>query len=175
MQILIDSTIRPNTKKTSEQDEISGFLRKLASVVAQIYTTFSKIAENSRIEINKLEIKYEGSWKKQAEILKSKGNFGVITATASIAIFAIGLTFANPGDRAFVKLMSEHVPNACQIFNSRYEANQKQHEAVGQLAYQQIQDKSNKTQSEGNLKDQFAQVLQAEIQRLRSASAQTGG
>lgn len=157
-----DRKIRPDTES---------YLRNLASLIAKIFTTFSQISQNDRKEITRLEDKYTDSNLKSARLLETKGSLAWKTAALSLVVFAGSLAFNNVNDRKFVELVSQKVPDVARLFESRYDASQKENDSVASLRLTQIQDKTTKAQTEGNIKDQFAQVLQAEIQRLRSAAA----
>ena len=74
-------------------------------------------------------------------------------------------------DKKFVQLVADKAPDLVRLFDSSHEANIKNRDTLAQLEWSKLQDKNTKSQSDGNIKDQFAQVLQAEIQRLRSASS----
>ncbi len=133
--------------------------------------TFSQIAQNDRKEISDLEIKFKVLSFDSADLTRSRGNWTLGTALATFTVFAASTAFMNPNDRAFVKLISDKTPDLLRVFDARREAQIQSKNSLAQLEMTKMQDKNNKAQSEGNTKEQFAQVLQAEIQRLRSASA----
>jgi hypothetical protein len=152
-------------------DDSDGFLRKLACLVAQIYSTFSQISQNERSEIVQFELKYKTHSFESSDMTRTRGKFALGFACISMGIFVASLAFANMNDRKFVQLASEKAPDLARLFDASHEANIKNRDSLAQLEMSKLQDKNNKSQSDGNIKDQFAQVLQAEIQRLRSASS----
>ncbi len=154
--------------KTDDQD---GFLRKLACLVAQIYSTFSQVSQNERSEIVQLELKYKTHSFESSDLTRSRGKLALGCACISLAIFTASVGFANMNDKKFVQLVADKAPDLVRLFDSSHEANIKNRDTLAQLEWSKLQDKNTKSQSDGNIKDQFAQVLQAEIQRLRSASS----
>lgn len=168
------SSINPvssSDPRISENVETNNFMRRLAGLVAEVYATFSKISQNDRQEIARIEKKYTLSTTGHADSLRSQGNIQMGAAFAAVAAFAIATAIANPNDQAFVKKMSEHVGGFSQLFVQQSMGNQKNFEGLSSIQFQKLQDKSSRSQSDGNIKETFAQVLQAEMQRHRSASA----
>lgn len=165
------------TQKSPEEKCIEpqeSFLRTLAKTVAQIYTMFSEIAQNDRAEIVRLECNYKIHSFQSADLMRSLGKIGFASACLSMIVFAASMGMSNVNNQKFVQLASEKVPMLTKMFESQREGTIKSQDAISQLEYAQMQDKHNKAQSEGNAKEQFASVLQAEIQRLRSAATANG-
>lgn len=166
-------TLSPIITKTIafKNDESDGFLRKLAALVAQIYATFSQISQNDRLEINSLEFRYKEHSFESADLMRTRGNLSLGFATISVLLFAASLGFANTNDTKFIQLIAEKTPDLLKLFDSSREANIKNRETLAQIEGIRLQEKNTKTQNENGTKEQFAQVLQAEIQRLRTAAA----
>lgn len=154
-----------------KSDDTEGFMRKLAALVARIYVTFSQISQNERTEIHVLEIKYKAHSYESADLMRSRGRLSLGCAAISLLLYAGSLAWTNTNDSKFIQLVSEKSPEIVKLFDHSREASIKSREALAQIAFSRIQDKNSKSQSEGNIKEQFAQVLQSEIQHLRSASA----
>jgi hypothetical protein len=169
-------SVSPVSAKTTSipHDEPQNILRRLALLVAQIYTTFSQISQNERSEIVQLEMNFKSHNIESASMMRSRGNLALGTACLSLMLFAASQGFANVNDKKFVQLAGEKVPEFVRLFDTRGEANIRNTDSLSQLEMTKLQDKNNKSQSDGNIKDQFTQVLQAEIQRLRSASSSAG-
>lgn len=151
--------------------ETGSFLRKLAAIVAQIYVTFSQISQNERFEITNLELEYKKHSFQTADMIRSSGRLAFIGACTSLFLFATSFACVNMNDTKFVQLISDKSPEVFKLFEHSRQANSKGFDSVAQLEYARLQDKNNKSASDSNVKEQFAQVLQAEIQRLRTASA----
>jgi hypothetical protein len=160
-----------NTAVIYKSDDTNGFLRKLAALVAQIYVTFSQISQNERNEVVKLELKFKKHSFESADLMRAKGNLGLGFACISVILFGASVGFANTNDTKFIQLVSEKCPDVVRLFDSSREGKIKSQETLASLESIRLQDKNNKSQTDGNIKEQFAQALQAEIQRLRSASA----
>jgi hypothetical protein len=171
-------SIHPLTSVSSKcvvltSDDTTGFLRKLASLVAQIYTTLSKISQSERTEIVNFELKYKANSFESADMTRTRGQLSLGVACISLAISAAAFGFTNLNDRKFVQITAEKAPEIARLFDTSREAGIKDRDALAGLEMTKLQDKNNKTQNDGNIKEQFAQVLQAEIQLLRSAAARS--
>jgi hypothetical protein len=160
-----------NAKPPIVRENTDGFLRKLAALVAQIYTTYSQIAQNDRQEIHRLEATFKVHSFESADLTRSRGNLALGAACLSLFLFAISMGFANSNDRKFVQLASEKAPDVIRLFDSHRDGSIKRQESLAQIEMTKIQDKNSRSQTDGNIKEQFASVLQAEIQRHRSAAA----
>ena len=154
-----------------KSDDTNGFLRKLAALVAQIYSTFSQISQNERSEIVQFELKYKTHSFESADMTRTRGQMSLGFACLSLAISAAALGFTNMNDRKFVQIAAEKAPDIARLFDTSREAKIKNRDTLAGLEMTKLQDKNNKSQTDGNIKEQFAQVLQAQIQLLRSASA----
>ncbi len=164
--------VSSTTEPRIHQDEAtSNFMRRLAGLVADIYATFSQISQKDRQEITHLEKKYTIATMSSADATRAQGKAALATAIVGLVVLAVSTAIQNPNDQLFVQKMSDQAPQLGQLFSSQYSATQKGYDGVAGIQYQKLQDKSSRAQSDGNLKETFAQVLQAEIQRLRSASA----
>ncbi len=164
IQALSSSSITESKVNTSN-------LRELAELVARIYLIFSKISQSDRKETSDLEIKFKIYSIQSADLMRSRGNWALGTALLTFTAFAASLAFTNANDKKFVQLLSEKTPDLLRVFDARREADIRSKDSLAQLEMTKMQDKNNKSQSEGNTKEHFAQILQAEIQRLRSASS----
>jgi hypothetical protein len=162
--------IAPNAPEKFENPRES-FLRHLSQIVAEIYTTFSQMAENDRKHMLQLEMQFKKHSFDASDSMKSRGNLALASAVISLLVFAASFGLTNSNEQKFVQLASEKIPMITNIFDTRSEANIKTKDSVAQLEYSQLQEKHNKTQTDSNTKEQFASTLQAEIQRLRSAAS----
>lgn len=160
----IGSHIHPN-------EETNNFMRNLAALLAHIYTTFSRISQNDRKEIVNLEQKYSLSVIRSSDAMRSQGTVSTVAAVASLILLAVSFPMVSTNDQRFVQKMSEHAPDIANLIGTRHQAAGRSAEALSQVELQKVQDKSNRAQSDGNIKEAFAQVLQAEIQRHRAASS----
>jgi hypothetical protein len=151
--------------------ESGSYLHKLAALVALIYTTFSDISQKERGEIVRLEQQYSVYAKESADLTRSRGNLAFATACLCMMVFAASFALTNPNDKKFVQLASEKLPDFMKIIDGHREGAIKSKDSLAQLEMTRMQEKTNKASSEGNMKEQFASVLQTEIQRLRSASS----
>jgi hypothetical protein len=154
-----------------KEEEMRTFLRELASLVAEIFATFSEIARKERDEIHQLEKTYTLHSRESADLTRSRGNWALGSAIASITVFTVSLAFTNANDRKFVQFISEKTPDFIRPFDAHREAAIRNKDALSQLEMSKIQDKNNHSQSESSSKDQYTQVLQAAIQEARSAAA----
>lgn len=146
-------------------------LNKLAALVAQIYLTFSQISQNERKETLLCEQSYKLLSNESADLTRSKGRIAIASALVGIAIFAASAPIPNMNDKKFVQLISERVPEFFKLWDTDRDSSIQKKNALTQLESIKLQDKNNRSQTDGNLKEQFSQALQAEIQRIRSASS----
>lgn len=166
--------------QTSQKDPVhvnqktDNFLRKVAKLVAQIYTLFSEISQHDKKEIQRLEFKYTLATHDSASLTKAQGKVALTTSIVGIGILAASLGISNRNDQLFVQKISEQAPALSQLFTMHQAANGKTADSIAAIQYQKLQDKSSKSQTDGNIKDSFAQVLQAELQRHRAASSANG-
>jgi hypothetical protein len=170
------SSITPVTSaepRIHEDAETNNFRHRLACLVAEIYATFSQVSQNDRQEITRLEAKYTLATHNSADATIEQGDLAMKIAV--LEVFACSISIAvgasNQNDGLFVQKMSDQIPQIAQLFTAQTAANQKNFDGIGQIQLQNLQDKTSRAQSDGNMKESFAQVLQAEIQRLRSASS----
>ena len=162
------------TQPKSAPENTQSFLRRLATLVAQIYTTFSQIAQNDTLELHRLEVTYKIQSYGIADLTRSRGNVALGTACISLFLFATSMGFVNENDRKFVQLVSSEAPRIAELFNSQRDAAMKRKESHVQIDGQKITDKISRLHADSSVKDQFASVLQAEIQRCRSAASFQG-
>ena len=147
-----------------KNDDTGSFMYKLAGLLAQIYATFSKISQNDQLAIVKLEADYKKHSYEIADLLHSRGNASLGMAIVSTAVFATSLAFANTNDQKFIQLMSEKAPILASLFDNARDGKMKTREAQMQIEYTKLQEKTNKSQNEGNIKSEFARALEAQMQ-----------
>ena len=164
IQALSPSGVSSDKEKTSN-------LRELAQLVARVYLIFSKISQSDRQEASDLEIKFKIYSIQSADLMRSRGDWALASALLTFTTFAASLAFTNANDQKFVDLVSKKIPDLLRVFDARKEADIRSKDSLAQLEMTKMQEKNSKSQSEGNTKEQFTQILQAEIQRLRSASS----
>ena len=157
-----------------KSDDAKSFMRTLAVLVARIYATFSEFNQKERKEIHQLELSYKQHSFQSADLMRSRGKIALVGACFNMLFFAGSFAFRNTNDMKFVQLVSQQAPEVSKLFENSREAEIRSTDALAQLENTRMLDKNNKSQSDGNIKEQFAQALQAEIQRLRSASASAG-
>lgn len=172
MDLFIHKTTAVQPKAVPENTEC--FMKKLAALVAQIYSTFSQKSQNDIHEIFRLETSYKINAHEIADLTRSRGNMALGTACVSLLFFAASLGFANENERKFVQLASNEAPRIAQLFESQRDASIKRKESRLQIDQIKLNDQTNRSHSDSNVKDQFASVLQAEMQRRRSASSFQG-
>lgn len=152
-------------------DAARSYMHTLAALVAEIYVMFSQIAQNERKETSQLEQKFTLANRQVASSIRSQGSLAGWSGCASVVASLAALAWANHTDQSAVQKLSEgFVSGGTQLLLKGHEANSTNHSASAQIFSQKMQEKMNR-QQDGNVKEPFAQVLQAEMQRLRSASA----
>lgn len=159
-----------------EDEKTNSFLHRLASLVANIYITFSELSQKERQEVVLTEKEVTFFTNKSCEALTSQSSVSAKASIAALVVFtvAFGCSFGN--DRILVQKISDHIPTvANHLYGVEQQTTSKNYDALTTVKQTKLQDKSAKAQSEGNIKESFAQVLQAEINRLREAAPGKNG
>ena len=145
-------------------------LRSLAQMVSLIYAVYSQMAQHDREEVNALEKSYRMSSLESADLKRSLGNWTFAAATLGCGVFLVSLG-REANNQKFLQFCSERMPDLFRILNAPKEANMHNIDSLNSLKTNQMQDKNNQVQADSNGKDQFTQILQAEMQRVRSAAS----
>ncbi len=172
MELVTNSNLVTFSESQMFSSESTGnFMQRLATLVAAIYATFSQISQNDRHEIARLEQKYSELIHKSADATIAQGSVAMKTAFISLGVFACSLAIGNQNKALFVQEISKQIPEISSLFSQTQAANQRIFDGMASIEQHKLQDTTSHLQSDGNLKEAFAQVLQAEIQRMRSAAS----
>jgi hypothetical protein len=175
MAVTLSPILSPKTYPTDSPESV---LRQLASLVAQIYATFSFSSQNGYIDTAKREEKFKNHSYESADQMRLMGKTGVGIAAAglvlSVALLVLTRSY-NEAIQQFCQQMATQASSGVSKLTESYQQSTIKHcDTKAQLDQMSLQSNSNRSASEANTKEQFAQVLQAEMQRLRSASTAGG-
>lgn len=166
----VDSTSSDLIRIHEDQDTDS-FMHRLASLVALIYVTFSQISQRDREEVLTTEREIKLYTKLSANAMEGQGSSALKASLVAAVVFTASFAFAHKNDQLFVQSISNQIPKIGELFSIQHAGTAKNYDAIASIKQTKLQDKSAKAQSEGNIKEAFAQVLQAEIGRLREAAS----
>ncbi len=167
MSISLDSidSVSTDQLKLHDDEETSSFLRRLAKLVACVYVTFSQISQNDRKEVVSTEKEIKMYTHLSADKLSDQGNWTLATAVMGVVFFTASFAWTHKNDQSWIQNISSFAPKVGELFSLHKSGSVKSYDAIVNIKQTKLQDKSSKAQSEGNTKEAFAQVLQAELRR----------
>ncbi len=147
------------------------FLIKIREVIGKILAQFSEISEKDRFQMEEMKLKYRRSSQDAADLQRSLGNAGLWIAGIGFAVLLSQFGFKNPADREVMKFLSEQCPNIGGMFTSRYQANQKEADALSQLMLAEYNAKTSKSQSESSSKQEVVNLLDKALESMKRAAS----
>ncbi|MBF8262754.1 MAG: hypothetical protein HW387_419 [Parachlamydiales bacterium] len=165
-----------NDAQNSVSENTDNFLRKLAVLVAKIYSTFSESSQNDRLELNRQEQIFKRHSFESADLTHSRGNLSCWAAIGSMVIFT-GSCFLPKGSEGLAKLMqlgAEKGADFIRPFESHRDGSIKRADTLSQLDQSKIQDTNNHKDSYRDVEGKISRVLDEEMQRRQRAAANGG-
>ncbi len=147
------------------------FLIKIREVIGKILAQFSEISEKDRFQTEDMKLKYRKSSQDAADLQRSLGNAGLWIAGIGFAVLLSQFGFKNPADREVMKFLSEQCPNIGGMFTSRYQASQKESDALSSLMLAEYNAKTSKTQSETSSKQEIVSLLDKALESMKRAAS----
>lgn len=165
-------TLREIDRALDELPSEPNYLIRVQNLIGKILEQFITIAENDRVKKEAQKIEYNKAIKEWGRYTKEMGDRGWRFTWISVIVLAA--QFAAPqNDREIISFLAkEGCNNLSNMFNADTQAKQKQVDALGQLAYSEIQAMMNKGSSDSN-KQEFISLLEKVNDSLRRA-AQAG-
>jgi len=147
------------------------FLIKVREVIAGILAQLSEISQSDRSQTERTKLAFKEASNDAANLTRKLGNAGLCIAGIGFAVLLSQFGFKNPADREVMKFLSEQCPNIGGMFTSRYQATQKEADALAQLMLAEYNAKTSKTQSESSSKQEIINLLDKVLESMKRAAS----
>jgi hypothetical protein len=165
------SAVSTEDEKIAEPEAEANFLIRVRKVVAEILAQLSKVSEKDRFQMEDMKQKYRNSSQEAADLQRTLGNAGLIVSVIGFGVLLSQFGFKNPADREVMKFLSEQCPSIGGMFTSRYQAHQKEADALSQLMLAEYNAKTSKSQSESSSKQEITNLLDKALESMKRAAA----
>ncbi len=152
----------------TEEAEVN-YLIRVQSVIGKILAQFIRIAEKERVQKDDQKVKYNKATTEWGKYQKEVGDRGFNFTWIALGVMVSQFAFPQ-ADREIISFLGkEGCNNLSNMFNTETQSKQKMVDAIGQLAYAEIQAMMNKGASDSN-KQEFIQLLDKILNSLKEAA-----